>query len=131
VIVPFVVETEIALDERQILADFGYPQQPTVIYCDNECAIGLANRTMTPSFRKSLNMRFHWLRDRVDQGQFRVVFIPGVQNLADALFYKVPTCRSMVPFLASDDDDPDNLNSTNLTLVVYCTKSIFNAVNII
>jgi hypothetical protein len=69
VVVSFVAEAEIAgvfaaariaLDERQILTDLGHPQPPTVIYCDNECAIGLANRTMTPKFSKSLDMRFHW-----------------------------------------------------------------------
>ncbi len=88
VVVSFVAEAEIAgvfaaariaFDERQILAELGHPQPPTVIYCDNECAIGLANRTMTPKLSKSLDMRFNWLRDRVDQGQFRVVFVPGAQ----------------------------------------------------
>jgi hypothetical protein len=123
VVVSFVAEAEIAgvfaaariaLDERQILADLGHPQPPTVIYCDNECAIGLANRTTTPKLSKSLDMRFHWLRDRVDQSQFRVVFVPDAQNLADfkRFFTKsLPVGRhiTMAPFLASDDDDPDTL----------------------
>jgi hypothetical protein len=30
---------------------------------------------------KSLDMRFHWLRDRIDQGQFRVLFVPGLKIL--------------------------------------------------
>jgi hypothetical protein len=126
VVVSFVAEAEIAgvfaaariaLDERQILADLGHPQPPTVIYCDNECAIGLANRTMTPKLSKSLDMRFNWLRDRVDQGQFRVVFVPGAQNLADFFTKSLPVGRhiTMAPFLAADDDDPD-IDSTNLTL---------------
>jgi hypothetical protein len=29
---------KIATGERQVLHDFGYPQRPTVIYCDNEVA---------------------------------------------------------------------------------------------
>ncbi len=49
----------IAVDERQILANLGHPQPPTVISCDNECAIGLANRTVIPKMSKSLDMRFH------------------------------------------------------------------------
>ena len=63
-------------------------------------------------------MRFHWLRDRVDQGQFRVVFVPGAQNLADCFTKSLPVGRhtTMAPFLASDDDDPETLSSTNLTL---------------
>jgi hypothetical protein len=50
---------------------------------------------------KSLDMRFHWLRDRVDQGQFRVLFAPGLKNLAD-VFYQGPPRRppqSACPFL--------------------------------
>jgi hypothetical protein len=127
VVVSFVAEAEIAgvfaaariaLDERQILADLGHPQPPTVIYCDNECAIGLANRTMTPKLSKSLDMRFNWLRDRVDQGQFRVVFVPGAQNLADFFTKSLPVGRriTMAPFLAADDDDPDTVDGTNLKL---------------
>ncbi len=67
---------------------------------------------MMSKFSKSLDMRFHWLRDRVDQGQFCVVFVPGVQNLADFFTKSLPVGRyiTMAPFLASDDDDPDNLN---------------------
>ncbi len=34
----------IALDERQVRADLGHSQPPTVICCDNECVIGLADR---------------------------------------------------------------------------------------
>jgi hypothetical protein len=51
-------------NERQILADMGYPQPPTPIYCDNEVAIGLASDSITLKMSKSLGMRFHWLRDR-------------------------------------------------------------------
>jgi hypothetical protein len=92
VVCSFVAEAEyggifaaarIAVDERNILADLGHPQPATVIFCDNEVAIGLANRTVCPKMSKSLDMRFHWLRDRIDQGQFRVLFVPGKKNLAD------------------------------------------------
>jgi hypothetical protein len=37
------VAARIAVDERAILANLGHPQPPTVIFCDNEVAIGLAN----------------------------------------------------------------------------------------
>jgi hypothetical protein len=117
VVVSFVAEAEyaalfasarIAVDERQILADLGHPQPPTVISCDNdECAIGLANRTVTPKMSKYLDMRFHWLRDRIDQGQFRVVFVPGLRNLADFFTKSLPVARHTIlaPFIATDDDD--------------------------
>jgi hypothetical protein len=98
VVCSFVAEAEysglfaadhIAVDERAILANLGHPRPPTVIFCDNEVAIGLANRTVYPKMSKSLDMRFHWLRDRIDQGQFRIIFVPGKKNIAD--FFTKPS----------------------------------------
>ena len=34
---------------------------------------------------KSIDMRFYWLRDRADQGQFRIYWKHGDTNLADYL----------------------------------------------
>jgi hypothetical protein len=56
---------------------------------------------------KFLDMRFHWLRDRIGQGQFRVVFVPGLRNLADFFTKSLPVTRhnALAPFIAIDDDD--------------------------
>jgi hypothetical protein len=103
VVCSFVAEAEyagvfaaarIAVDERQILTNMGHPQPGTTIFCDNEVAIGLADNTVTPKMSKSLDMRFHWLRDRIQQGQFRVIFVPGLQNLADFFTKALPVSRS-------------------------------------
>ena len=55
---------------------------------------------------KSLDMRFHWVRDRVRQGQFRVMHLPGLQNIADFFTKSLPVARhkALAPFLAVDDD---------------------------
>jgi hypothetical protein len=69
---------------RYTLADLGHPQmQPTPIITDNSVAAGIANDTVTQRRSKSTDMRFHWIRDRVRQGQFEVIWKPGHQNLAD------------------------------------------------
>ena len=95
---------KIADQERQVLADFGYPQPPTTIHCDNEVAVGLANRTIKPKMSKSCDMRFHWLQDRVRQLQFRVQHVPGLRNVADFFTKSVPVSRHKVlaPFIALD-----------------------------
>ena len=116
VVCSFVAEAEyagafassrIATNERQILQDMGHPQPPTPIFCDNEVAIGLANGSVTLKMSKSLDMRFHWLRDRIQQGQFRVLFIPGAINIADFFTKALPVLRHRVlaPFSAVDPDD--------------------------
>ncbi len=47
--------------------DMGYPQPPTTILCDNTSAIGLANDTIKQKRSKAIDMRFHWIRDRIRQ----------------------------------------------------------------
>ena len=68
---------------RNILADLGYPQPPTVIMCDNTCAIGIATDSIKQKRSKAIDMRFHWVRDRVRQGQFTISYIKSTDNVAD------------------------------------------------
>lgn len=70
---------------RTILHDLGYPQSSTTIYCDNACAVGIATDTVTPKRTKSMDMQFHWIRDRVRQLLFTVTWRKGADNLADFL----------------------------------------------
>jgi hypothetical protein len=50
---------------RKTLSDLGYPQPATYILVDNEVASGIASNTIEPKRTKSIDMKFHWLRDRV------------------------------------------------------------------
>jgi hypothetical protein len=68
---------------RTILEAMGYPQLPTPILCDNSCAVGIVNDTCKQRRTKSIDMRFHWVRDRVRQGQLAVSWAKGTTNLAD------------------------------------------------
>ena len=47
--------------------------------------MGLASKTMTPRLSKGIDMRFHWLQDRIQRGQFRVQHVAGDVNVADFL----------------------------------------------
>jgi hypothetical protein len=97
----------IADDERRILHNLGYPQPPTLLLCDNECAVGLANKTMTPRLSKSIDMRFHWLQDRIRQGQFRVQHVAGEKNVSDFFTKALPRLKhdQFAPFCAVDPVD--------------------------
>jgi hypothetical protein len=50
---------------------------------DNTTAAGFANQTMKQKWSKAMDMRFHWIKDRVGQQQFLVYYRPGITNLAD------------------------------------------------
>ena len=68
---------------RQILTSMNYPPPATYMLGDNKLAVGLANNDVKTKKSKSVDMRFHWLRDRIQQGQFIVTWRPGATNLAD------------------------------------------------
>jgi hypothetical protein len=91
---------------RNVLADLGYPQPPTYILTDNRCAEGIANNTIKPKRTKSIEMHYHWLRDRVARGQFIVQWRSGVHNLADFFTKALPVHvhQSYLPLLVHVPD---------------------------
>jgi hypothetical protein len=66
-------------------------------------------------------MRFHWLKDRIKQGQFQIFHITGLQNqnAADFLTKSLPVARHrlLAPFFAFDPEDSvDALHKAYLLL---------------
>jgi hypothetical protein len=72
-----------AISIRTSLEELGWPQPTTPIQVDNSCAAGIINDTVKQRRSKAIDMRFYWVRDPVNQGQFRVHWRPGHENLAD------------------------------------------------
>ena len=75
--------TKEATPLRTTLKELGHPQPPTPVLVDNSTAVGLANDTVTQRRSRAIDMRFFWVRDRVDQNQFHVYWAPAHLNLAD------------------------------------------------
>jgi predicted transposase YdaD len=61
----------------------GHPQPATPIQMDNLTACGITNDTIKQQRSQAINMRFYWVRDRVQQGQFHIYWGLGKLNLAD------------------------------------------------
>ncbi len=52
--------------------------------CDNTCAIDIATYSIKQKRSKAIDMRSHWARDRVRQGQFTTIsYIKSADNIAD------------------------------------------------
>jgi hypothetical protein len=68
---------------RNTLSDLGYPQDATELICDNKCAVGIGNNTVKQRRSKAIDMRYHWIRDRVKQGHFYITWQKGSSNQAD------------------------------------------------
>jgi hypothetical protein len=48
---------------------------------------------MTPRLAKSIDMRFHWLQDRIRQRQFRVQHVAGEKNVSDFFTKALPRLK--------------------------------------
>jgi hypothetical protein len=74
------------------LKDLSYPQDvftngSTLITTDNQCAEGIANKTTKLKRSRAFDMRYHWLRDRVEQSDFTIQWRSKRKSLA-AFFTK-------------------------------------------
>jgi hypothetical protein len=72
-----------AVPARITLEEMGWPQPPTPVQTDNTMAHGVVTNKIQPRRTKAMDMRFHWLRDRENQKQFRFYWRPGAMNLGD------------------------------------------------
>jgi hypothetical protein len=72
-----------AIPMRHLLEEMGHKQPPTPMQTDNSTAHGVVTNNIQPRRTKAMDMRFHWLRCRDSQGQFRYYWRPGPDNLAD------------------------------------------------
>jgi hypothetical protein len=68
---------------RNTLVEMNWPQPRTPIQTDNSTAAGFTNNTIVPKQLKAMDMRYHWLRCRMVQGQFRFYWAAGPSNWAD------------------------------------------------
>ena len=84
---------QIATGLRTVLSALGHSQPATVMLSDNACAVGLANDTVKIRRSKSIDMRYHWIKDRVKQLQFTILWQKGADNLADFFTKPLPTSQ--------------------------------------
>jgi hypothetical protein len=68
---------------RTTLEEMGHPQPATPVQTDNSTACGIANDNIKQQRSRAIDMRFYWVRDRFNQGQFHIYWGPGKLNLAD------------------------------------------------
>jgi hypothetical protein len=70
---------------RVTLTELGHIQPPTPLRTDSSTAFGILNETIKKKGSKAMDMdmRYHWLTDRVRQKQFDVYWRPGRENLGD------------------------------------------------
>jgi hypothetical protein len=68
---------------RFTLTELGHTQPPTPFHTDNSTAFRILSETIKQKKSKAMDMRYHWLTDRVRKKQFYVYWRPGRENLGD------------------------------------------------
>ena len=66
-----------------LLQELGHLQPQTAMKNNNATASGLTNATMKQRCSKAMDMRFHWIKDWIQQEQLLVYWHPGVKHFAD------------------------------------------------
>jgi hypothetical protein len=110
-----------AVPMRITLEELGHPQPATPIRTDNSTADGIMNKTVKQKQSKSMDMRFYWLQDRVEQGQFIIFWAPGHKAVRPIYLYiegKSPTtlqgCDKILESLASGTNNKDTVTSQSI-----------------
>jgi hypothetical protein len=103
------INAKTAVSMRQTLIELGHPQPCTPIQTDNATAHALLTNKILPKALKAMDMRFHWLRCRDAQGQFRYYWQPGTQNLADYFTKHHPAThhKNVRPTILTAVNDPE------------------------
>jgi ATP sulfurylase len=58
---------------------------PTVIYCDNQSCIKLSENPVFHDRSKHIEIRYHFIRDRVQKGAVKLQYVSTNEQVADIL----------------------------------------------
>ena len=76
---------------RKLLLDLGFKQViGTPLYEDNQGCIALSKNPITSSRSKHIDIKYHFVREKVTEGQFEVLYCPTDEMLADPLTKALP-----------------------------------------
>ena len=75
-----------ALWLKRMLSQIGFrQQQPVKIYIDNRAAIAIAENDKVTMRTRHIDLRFHWVREQIKNGEIVLLHVPGENNPADVL----------------------------------------------
>ena len=74
----------------RLVQDFGYSAKGIELYCDSSSALHLASNQKTDSRTKHIDVRYHFIRQMVEEKSILLLKIEGKLNPADALTKVIP-----------------------------------------
>jgi len=80
-----------AMHLRQLLSDLSLRQEgPTAIHEDNRGCIDMSANPVTFKRSKHIDIRYHYIRERVMSNDVKLTYIPTQDQLADLLTKPLP-----------------------------------------
>jgi hypothetical protein len=70
---------------RQLLGELGYEQSTTQIYEDNQACISMAENPVQHSRTKHIDVRYHFVREKVNLKEVKINYVESKENVADIL----------------------------------------------
>ena len=71
------INAQTAVPIRTTLSEIGWKQGPTATQVENSTAVDIATKEFRQKKSKAMDMRFYWINEIIEQGQFRVFWRPG------------------------------------------------------
>jgi hypothetical protein len=100
----------------------GHNQDATNLTTGNNTADGIINNTVQQKRYKAMDMRFYWIKDRVEQKQFNVGWAPGNTNLGDYFtkHHSLAHHKCMMPYYLHGKHSPMIRHDTRLAILRGC-----------
>ena len=70
---------------KQFLQELGLHQKEFVVYCDSQSAIDLSKNSIYHARTKHIDVRYHWIREKIEDGSMHVMKIHTSENPSDML----------------------------------------------
>ncbi|GJS33562.1 retrovirus-related pol polyprotein from transposon TNT 1-94 [Tanacetum coccineum] len=99
---------------RSQLSDYGFAYNRISLYCDNKCAITLCCNNVQHSRSKHIDIRHHFIREKVEKGVVELYFVRTEYQLADIFTKALPRERFefILPRLGMKCMKPETLKNT-------------------
>jgi hypothetical protein len=103
------INAKTAVSMQCTLEELGHPQPRAPIQTKNSKVHALLANKILPKALKAMDMRFHWLRCRSAQDQYRFYWRPGTQNFTDYWTKHHPKNhhKSFRPLILTSAIDPE------------------------
>jgi hypothetical protein len=110
---------------RNILQELGHRQPATPMQTDNTTAHGIRSGTCKQQRRKAIYMRFYWVRDRAQQGQYDIGWGPLAQNVGDYFtkHHKPAHHKGIRSMYAHSDNSPEYIPASHKNTPQGCVDS--------